>query len=54
VRRIEPEGELGIPWLGRNQRITAAGTVESGGLFRQPGGTICSEKMGEKERRERG
>jgi hypothetical protein len=28
--RIEPEGELGIPWSGQNLRKSVAGTADSG------------------------
>jgi hypothetical protein len=49
-RRIGQERELGIPWLGRNRWISAAGTAGSGELFRQPGGIIRSGMMGEMER----
>jgi hypothetical protein len=44
--RIEPEGELGIPWPSRNLRKSVAGTEDSGEIFWQPRGDLSQDLGG--------
>jgi hypothetical protein len=50
---MRPEGGVGVVLPRRNRRFTAAGTVDSCGLFRQPGGDLSQDPRGKMERRGR-